>query len=170
MQLERKYKLIGKKKYATIERPITKAAEIFLNALKKGNGGLLQGKFSKEGNMFKVFYKVSDDKKDFYENYYLLVELEKVDENTTKIQYCFVYDKMTNIYTKILSIICFLISGIASAVAFFKVGITNIVFHTVLLIVSAFGIISLFAYKEKLSDVEPMVNEFEKLLVDSFSE
>lgn len=171
MKLGGKYKLIGKKKYATIEYPIEKVAEIFTKALSKGNReSRLQGSVNQKTGLYKIYYKISDKKGDYYENYCLLAELKAIDDNTTQIQYCFVYDRVINYYTKALSLICFAVSLAAAAVAFFGLGIKNVFLYIVLLIISAFGIVSLFAYKEKQSDAEPIVGEFEQLLMNTFSD
>ena len=38
-----------------------------------------------------------------------------------------------------------------------------------LILISAFGVFSLFGYKERKSDVKPMIREFEEMLISEFN-
>jgi hypothetical protein len=72
-----------------------------------------------------------------------------------------------------LSAICFAVPVGAAALVYFKFMMRSpihLALYIPLLLIALFGLFSLFCYKERRSDVEPMVTEFEQLLVSSFEE
>ena len=110
--------------------------------------------------------------KNTYENYCMLVEL-KPTEGGTKIEYAFVYDRLISWYTRILSVICFLVSLAAILTIFLKFELKELVHLAIYIplgLISAFGVFSLFGYKESKSKVKPMVKEFEAFLMSAFSD
>ena len=103
----------------------------------------------------------------------MLVEVSEQPDGTTKIEYAYVYDRLMSWYTKILSIICFAVPCAAAALVFFKFQLRTLPYLAVyipLLLIAAFGLFSLFGYKEKKQDIKPMVKEFEELLMSAFSD
>lgn len=174
MKLSGRYKLIGKKRYAMLEMPYDKVLDIFEEALCNTNpGSRLIGSFDRETGVFKIEYKVNAGKNDTFETYCMLVQVKDKGEGITKIEYAFVHDRLVSVYTKILSAVCFAVPLAASALVYFDFKLRELVYlalYIPLLLISAFGIFSMLGYRERSSDVKPMVKEFEALLSEAFEE
>lgn len=173
MKLGGRYKQVGKKRHAVLEMPLEEVMNTFENTFANAEGTRLVSSVNRETGVFKIEYKFRADKRDTYESYCLLVEVTEIEEGMTKIEYVFVYDRLISIYTKILSAICFAVPVGAAALVYFKFMMRSpihLALYIPLLLIALFGLFSLFCYKERRSDVEPMVTEFEQLLVSSFEE
>lgn len=173
MKLGGRYKQVGKKRHAVLEMPFEEVMNTFENAFAGAEGTRLVSSVNRETGVFKIEYKFRADKRDTYESYCLLVEVTEIEEGMTKIEYVFVYDRLISTYTKILSAICFAVPVGAAALVYFKFMMRSpihLALYIPLLLIALFGLFSLFCYKERRSDVEPMVTEFEQLLVSSFEE
>ncbi len=173
MKLGGRYKQVGKKRHAVLEMPFEEVMNTFENTFANAEGTRLVSSVNRETGVFKIEYKFRADKRDTYESYCLLVEVTEIEEGMTKIEYVFVYDRLISVYTKILSAICFAVPVGAAALVYFKFMMRlpiHLALYIPLLLIALFGLFSLFCYKERRSDVEPMVTEFEQLLVSSFEE
>ncbi len=173
MNIGSRYKLLGKCRRATVDLPIDEVGDTFENALCNSDTSRLLGSVNSNTGVFKIEYKIDEQKDDTYENYCMLVELHKTADNGTKIEYAFVYDRLLSWYTKLLSVICFLVPLAAALIIYFEFALKepkHLLVYIPLLLISAFGIFSLFGYKEKKSSVKPMVKEFERLLTEAFGE
>ncbi len=173
MNISGRYKQVGKKRHAVLEMPFDEVIATFQKALENSNETRLVSSVNRETGVFKIEYKFRADKRDTYESYCLLVEVTEIEDGMTKIEYVFVYDRLISWYTKFLSFICFAVPLGASALVYFKFMMRapiHLALYIPLLLVALFGLFSLFGYKERRSDVEPMVTEFEQLLVSSFEE
>ncbi len=172
MKISKRYKVIGKKRYAKLQMPIEQVLDIFEDALSNANEGTrLCGTVNRENGVFRIEYKISSSKKYTYENYCMLVTLAETEDGGTKIEYAFVYDRFMSSYTALLSIICFLVPLSAALFIYFYYQLRSasyLAIYIPLLLVSSFGVFSLIGYKEKKSDVKPMINEFEHFLVSAF--
>ncbi len=173
MNIGGRYKPVAKKKHAVVDMPYGEVMEVFENTLCTADGSSrLVGSVCGDG-MFKIEYRVALGKKEVYETYCMLVEVNEQPDGTTKIEYAYVYDRLMSWYTKILSIICFAVPCAAAALVFFKFQLRTLPYLAVyipLLLIAAFGLFSLFGYKEKKQDIKPMVKEFEELLMSAFSD
>lgn len=174
MNISGRYKPVGKKKKAVVDMPYGEVLKIFEDALLEHDGSSrLAGSLNGDDGMFKIEYRVALGKKEVYETYCMLVEVTDQGDGTTKIEYVYVYDRLMSWYTKILSFICFAVPCAAAALVFFKFQLRTLPYLAVyipLLLIAAFGLFSLFAYKEKKEDVKPMIKEFEELLISAFGE
>ncbi len=174
MKIGGRYKLIGKKKHAIVDIPYAEVLDVFEEALTASDpSSKLTGSVNRETGVFKIEYKISGRKNDVYENYCLLVEIKETKDGGTRIEYAFVFDRFISWYTKLLSVICFLVPLAAALIVYFSFELKeliHLIMYVPLLLISAFGIFSLFGYKEKKSSVKPMVKEFEKLLISLFDE
>ena len=172
MNIGKRYKVLGKRRRAILDLPYEEVLNTFENALSDENGTRLSGSVNRETGIFKLEYKIVEDKNDTYENYCMLVGL-KPTKGGTKIEYAFVYDRLISWYTRILSIICFLVPLAAMLTILLKFNFTEVIHLAIyipLFLISLFGIFSLFGYKESKSKVKPMVKEFEQLLISAFDE
>lgn len=172
MNIGARYKLIGKRRRALLDLPYDEVIDTFENALSGNEDSRLSGSVNRDTGVFKIEYKIADRKNDTYENYCMLVEL-KPTEGGTKIEYAFVYDRLISWYTRILSVICFLVPLAAILTIFLKFELKELVHLAIYIplgLISAFGVFSLFGYKESKSKVKPMVKEFEALLMSAFSD
>ena len=146
--------------------------DTFENALSDDENSRLSGSVNRDTGVFKIEYKIADRKNDTYENYCMLVDL-KPTKGGTKIEYAFVYDRLISWYTRILSVICFLVPLAAILTIFLKFELKELVHLAIYIplgLISAFGVFSLFGYKESKSKVKPMVKEFEAFLMSAFSD
>lgn len=172
MNIGKRYKVLGKRRRALLDLPYEEVLDTFENALSDENGSRLVGSVNRETGVFKLEYKIVEDKNDTYENYCMLVDLKPTNSGT-KIEYAFVYDRLISWYTRILSIICFLVPLAAMLTILLKFNFTDVIHLAIyipLFLISVFGIFSLFGYKESKSKVKPMVKEFEELLISSFDD
>ena len=172
MNIGARYKLIGKRRRALLDLPYDEVIDTFENALSDDENSRLSGSVNRDTGVFKIEYKIADRKNDTYENYCMLVEL-KPTEGGTKIEYAFVYDRLISWYTRILSVICFLVPLAAILTIFLKFELKELVHLAIYIplgLISAFGVFSLFGYKESKSKVKPMVKEFEAFLMSAFSD
>lgn len=172
MNIGARYKLIGKRRRALLDLPYDEVLDTFENALSGNEDSRLSGSVNRDTGVFKIEYKIADRKNDTYENYCMLVDL-KPTKGGTKIEYAFVYDRLISWYTRILSVICFLVPLAAILTIFLKFELKELVHLAIYIplgLISAFGVFSLFGYKEKKSKVKPMVKEFETLLMSAFSD
>ena len=172
MNIGARYKLIGKRRRALLDLPYDEVIDTFENALSGNEDSRLSGSVNRDTGVFKIEYKIADRKNDTYENYCMLVEL-KPTEGGTKIEYAFVYDRFISWYTRILSVICFLVPLAAILTIFLKFELKELVHLAIYIplgLISAFGVFSLFGYKESKSKVKPMVKEFEAFLMSAFSD
>lgn len=174
MKIGGRYKLIGKKKHAILDLPYDEVLNTFEKALCNNDpDSRLSGSVNRETGIFKIEYKISERKNDYYENYCLLVEITEAEDGDTRIEYAFVYDRLVSLYTKFLSVICFLVPLVAALFIYFKFELKDLVhlaLYIPLLLISAFGVFSLFGYNERKEQVKPMIKEFEHLLISSFDE
>ncbi len=173
MNLGGRYKQVGKKRHAMLDMPYDEVMNIFEKALGSNKESRLAASVDRQSGVFKIEYKLRADKKDTYETYCMLVEVIELPDGMTKIEYVFVYDRVISWYTRILSLVCFAVPLSASALVFFKFQMRDMIhlaLYIPLLLIAAFGIFSLFGYKERRSDIEPMVREFEQLLISAFEE
>lgn len=173
MKIGGRYKLIGKKKHALLDLPYDEVLDTFEKALSSEDNTTLSGSVNRETGIFKIEYKISDRKNDVYESYCMLVEVTETEDGGTRIEYAFVYDRFINWYTRFLSVVCFLVPLAAALIVYFKFEmkeLIHLVLYVPLLLISTFGVFSLFGYKEKKSAVKPMVKEFEQLLISSFDD
>lgn len=172
MRLGGRYKVLGKKKHAILDTPYDEALSVFEDALcNTREVSRLVGSVDRETGVFKIEYMMSADGRDVYENYCMIAELSRESNGGTRIDYVFVYDRLLSWYTRILSFICFAVPLASSLLIYFKFRLRSAVhlaLYIPLLLISAFGIFSLFGYREKRASVEPMVNEFEQLLIEVF--
>ena len=172
MNVGARYKLIGKRRRALLDLPYDEVLDTFENALSDDENSRLSGSVNRDTGVFKIEYKIADRKNDTYENYCMLVEL-KPTEGGTKIEYAFVYDRLISWYRRILSVICFLVPLAAILTIFLKFELKELVHLAIYIplgLISAFGVFSLFGYKESKSKVKPMVKEFEAFLMSAFSD
>ena len=173
MKLSARYKVIGKKRFAKLGMPYEEVLDTFENAIANlPEDSRLVGSVNRETGVFKIEYKIADRKNDTYENYCMLVDL-KPTKGGTKIEYAFVYDRLISWYTRILSVICFLVPLAAILTIFLKFELKELVHLAIYIplgLISAFGVFSLFGYKESKSKVKPMVKEFEAFLMSAFSD
>lgn len=172
MNIGARYKLIGKRRRALLDLPYDEVIDTFENALSGNEDSRLSGSVNRDTGVFKIEYKIADRKNDTYENYCMLVDL-KPTEGGTKIEYAFVYDRLISWYTRILSVICFLVPLAAILTIFLKFELKELVHLAIYIplgLISAFGVFSLFGYKESKSKVKPMVKEFEAFLMSAFSD
>ena len=167
-----RYKLLGKKRHAVLDLPYNQVLDTFEKALVKNDGSLC-GSIDRETGVFKIEYRVEPGKKDVYETYCMLVSLKRLDDNKTKIEYGFVFDRFLNLYTRILSMVCFIVPLFAAAFFFLKFHLNSpktLFLYIPLLLISGFGLFSFIAYKEKKEEAIKMVKEFEELLISAFSD
>lgn len=167
-----RYKLLGKKRHAVLDLPYNEVLDTFEKALVNTDGSLC-GSVDRETGVFKIEYRVEPNKKDVYETYCMLVSLKKVDDEKTRIDYGFMFDRFLNLYTRILSLICFLVPLMAAAFFFLKFHLSSpktLFLYIPLLLISAFGLFSFIAYKEKKEEAVKMVKEFEELLISAFND
>ena len=172
MNVGARYKLIGKRRRALLDLPYDEVIDTFENALSDDENSRLSGSVNRDTGVFKIEYKIADRKNDTYENYCMLVDL-KPTKGGTKIEYAFVYDRLISWYTRILSVICFLVPLAAILTIFLKFELKELVHLAIYIplgLISAFGVFSLFGYKESKSKVKPMVKEFEAFLMSAFSD
>lgn len=173
MNIGGRYKQVGKKRHAMLDIPYSEVMDTFEKALTSGGESRLVASVDRESGIFKIAYKLRPEKKDTFETYCMLVQVIELDDGMTKIEYVFVYDRLISLYTKLLSVICFAVPMCAAALVYFKFEMREL-FHLALyiplLLVSLFGLFSLFGYKERRSDIEPMITEFEQLLVSAFED
>ena len=172
MNIGARYKLIGKRRRALLDLPYDEVIDTFENALSDDENSRLSGSVNRDTGVFKIEYKIADRKNDTYENYCMLVDL-KPTKGGTKIEYAFVYDRLISWYTRILSVICFLVPLAAILTIFLKFELKELVHLAIYIplgLISAFGVFSLFGYKESKSKVKPMVKEFEAFLMSAFSD
>lgn len=172
MNIGARYKLIGKRRRALLDLPYDEVLDTFENALSDDENSRLSGSVNRDTGVFKIEYKIADRKNDTYENYCMLVDL-KPTKGGTKIEYAFVYDRLISWYTRILSVICFLVPLAAILTIFLKFELKELVHLAIYIplgLISAFGVFSLFGYKESKSKVKPMVKEFEAFLMSAFSD
>lgn len=172
MNVGARYKLIGKRRRALLDLPYDEVLDTFENALSDDENSRLSGSVNRDTGVFKIEYKIADRKNDTYENYCMLVDL-KPTKGGTKIEYAFVYDRLISWYTRILSVICFLVPLAAILTIFLKFELKELVHLAIYIplgLISAFGVFSLFGYKESKSKVKPMVKEFEAFLMSAFSD
>ncbi len=173
MKIGARYKLIGKRKHAIIDLPVSEVIDTFEEALCDPDASRLSGTVDRETGVFKIEYKIPGRKNDTFENYCMLVELTELPDGGTKIEYAFVYDRVISWYTRFLSVICFLVPLAAALVIYFKFDLKeliHLVFYVPLLLISTFGVFSLFGYRESMKSVKPMVKEFENMLIAAFEE
>ncbi len=174
MNISGRYKQVGKKRHAILDMPYNEVMSIFEKALNnKGDNSRLVATVNRDNGVFKIEYKIRADKRDAYETYCMLVEVSELEDKMTKIEYVFVYDRVINLYTRILSAVCFIVPVASASLVYFKFSMREIIhlaLYIPLLLIAAFGLFSLFGYKERRSDVEPMITEFEQLLVSAFEE
>lgn len=172
MKIGGRYKLIGKKKHAILDLPYDEVLDTFEKMLCTDDpDSRLSGSVNRETGVFKIEYKISENKNDCYENYCLLVEITEMEDGDTRIEYAFVYDRLISLYTKFLSVICFLVPLVAALFIFFKFELKDLVhlaLYIPLLLISSFGLFSLFGYNESKDRVKPMIKEFERMLIASF--
>lgn len=169
MTIGNRYQLIGKKRFVVLEKPeaqVRKELEISLkrNTLKNR----IAGNINHKTGIFKLCYRASKKRGDIYENYCLLAEVSKETDETSKIEYAFVFDFWIWLYTKFLALLCILVPIISASVAHFKYHFKNPLAFIPFILVALFGAFSFFVFKEKQSDVKPLISEFEQLLVDTF--
>lgn len=172
MNIGSRYKVLGKRRRAILDLPYEEVLNTFENALSDENGSRLVGSVNRETGVFKLEYKILEDRNDTYENHCMLVDLKPTNSGT-KIEYAFVYDRLISWYTRILSIICFLVPLVAMLTILFKFQLTSFVHLAIyipLFLISVFGVFSLFGYKESKFKVQPMVKEFEQLLMSAFND
>ena len=172
MKISSRYKVIGKRKRAILEIPYNEALSIFEEMLCNSTETRLVGSVNRNTGVFKLEYKLSAHKNDVYENYCMLVELSETENGGTKIEYAFVYDRLISLYTKLLSVICFIVPLVATGIVYFKFELKDLIhlaIYVPLILISAFGVFSLFGYKERKSDVKPMIREFEEMLISEFN-
>ncbi len=172
MKIGGRYKLIGKRKHALLDLPYEEVLDTFEKALQDSQSSNLSGSVNRETGVFKIEYRMPKHKNDTYENYCMLVEIKETGKGV-KIEYAFVYDRLMSWYTRIMSIICFLIPLAAAAFIYLKFEFKELIHLAVyvpLLLISAFGLLSLFIYNEKKSRVKPMVKEFEEMLLKAFED
>ena len=170
MNVGARYKLIGKRRRALLDLPYDEVLDTFENALSDDENSRLSGSVNRDTGVFKIEYKIADRKNDTYENYCMLVDL-KPTKGGTKIEYAFVYDRLISWYTRILSVICFLVPLAAILTIFLKFELKELVHLAIYIplgLISAFGVFSLFGYKESKSKVKPMGKEFEAFLMSAF--
>lgn len=174
MKISGRYVVLGKKRQAVLDIPYETALETFEQALCfPGENSRLSGSVNHETGVFRVDYSLEEGSDEIYENYCLLVELKPLEDGYTKIEYAFVYDRLLSWYTKFLSLVCFAVPLAATMLVYFKFELRSLVhlaLYIPLLLISSFGIFSLFCYREKRKNVRPMVKEFEELLINSFEE
>ncbi len=173
MKIGARYKLLGKCRHAVLDLPLNEVSEMFENALCSSENTRLSGSVNSNTGVFKIEYKIPGRKNDTYENYCMLVELFETDDGGTRIEYAFVYDRLLSWYTRILSVICFIVPLAAALIIYFRFALTepkHLLVYIPLLLISAFGVFSLFGYKEKMSSVKPMVKDFEKMLIAAFGD
>lgn len=174
MKLSARYKVIGKKRFAKLQMPYNTVLDIFEEALcNTDEESRISGSVNRETGIFKIEYKVDPQKKDTFETYCMLVQVKRKSAEETKIEYAFVFDRFIYWYTKILSVVCFLIPLAAAALVYFMFEmreLSHLVLYIPLLLISAFGMFSLLGYREKKASVEPMVQEFEEMLISAFDE
>lgn len=174
MKLNARYKVMGKKRFAKLDMPYETVLDTFEEAI--GNldeDSRLVGSVDRESGMFKIEYRIDEEKKDTFETYCILVQVKDKGDGTTKIEYAFVFDRFICWYTRILSAVCFAAPLAAAALVFFKLQLRellHLILYIPLLLISAFGLFSLLGYREKRQAVEPMVKEFEELLISAFEE
>ena len=172
MNVGARYQLIGKRRRALLDLPYDEVIDTFENALSDDENSRLSGSVNRDTGVFKIEYKIADRKNDTYENYCMLVDL-KPTKGGTKIEYAFVYDRLISWYTRILSVICFLVPLAAILTIFLKFELKELVHLAIYIplgLISAFGVFSLFGYKESKSKDMPMVKEFEAFLMSAFSD
>lgn len=172
MKIGGRYKLLGKRKHALLDLPYEEVLDTFEKALEESKDSSLSGSVNRETGVFKIEYKIPNHKNETYENYCMLVEIKET-SNGVKIEYAFVYDRLISWYTRILSIICFLVPLGAAAFIFLKFQLKepiHLLVYLPLLLISGFGIFSLFGYCEKKSKVKPMVKDFEEMLLSAFED
>lgn len=171
MKLGGRYRLIGKKRHAVLDLPYETVIDTFERALCEADASSrLVGSFDADSGIFKIEYRIAAGKKEVFETYLMLVEVKQI-ENGTRIEYAFVYDRLLNWYTRILSVICFAVPLAASSLVFFKFQLrspVHLAIYAPLLLISLFGLFSLFGYTEKKEKIKPMISEFEQLLISSF--
>lgn len=174
MKLSARYKVIGKKRFAKLGMPYEEVLDTFENAIANlPEDSRLVGSVNRETGVFKIEYKLDPNKKDTFETYCILVQVKDKGDETTKIEYAFVYDRFISWYTRILSAVCFAVPLGAASLAYFYFKMQEMVHLTLyapLLLISAFGLFSLLAYNEKKEAVQPMVKDFEQLLISTFDE
>ncbi|MDD4698715.1 MAG: hypothetical protein PHV07_00470 [Oscillospiraceae bacterium] len=171
MTLGKRYGLIGKKRFVVLEKPQSEVKKELETSLKQNSlKSRIVGNINQRIGAFKVFYKASKKRGDIYENHCLLVEVLKETEDTSKIEYLFVFDFGIWLYTKILAFLCILIPIISSLLAYFKYDFRTPLVFVPLALVASFGLFSLVIFKEKEADVRPIIEEFEQLLVKTFEE
>lgn len=174
MKLNARYKVIGKKRFAKLDMPYDEVLDTFENAIANLSAdSRLVGSVDRETGVFKIEYKLDPQKNDTFETYCILVQIKDKGDGTTKIEYAFVYDRFISLYTRILSAICFLVPLAAAGLVYFYFKMRELMHLTLyipLMLISAFGLFSLIAYNEKQEAAEPMVKDFEELLVSAFEE
>lgn len=170
MKIKGRYKLLGKRKFAQLEMPYEKVKEAFNNAvLERKDEFPLQITFDQKSEIYKIFYEIENGKGDVFETFCLLVEFKKKSDKLTEIEYNFVFDRLMSYYTKFLSIICVVAPLISVLIAYFVYNFTNVWFYIPVGLVAAFGIFSLFGFKERADDVRPIVTKFENMLMKIFN-
>ncbi len=173
MTISSRYKIIGKRKHAVLDLPYGEVLDIFEEALCDPDNSKLTGSVNRDTGVFKIEYRVAEGKNEVYENYCMLVELKETDDGGTKIEYALVFDRLISLYTNFLSLICFIVPLVASLLVYFKFELrspVHLALYIPLLLISSFGIFSLFGYREHKENVKPMVKVFEKMLVALFDE
>lgn len=173
MNIGKRYKILGKRRRAILDLPYDEVLVAFEDALASAEDSRLSGSVNRETGVFKLEYKITEGKNDTYENYCTLVELKPTKNGGTKIEYAFVYDRLISWYTRLMSIICFLVPLGAMLYIFLKFRLTELIHLAIyipLMLISLFGVFTLFGYKEKQSMVKPMVKEFEELLMSVFND
>lgn len=157
-----------------LEMPYDTVLDTFEEALcNTDSDSRLIGSLDRETGVFKIEYRVTPGKNDTFETYCMLVQVKDKGDGTTKIEYAFVHDRLISVYTKLLSIICFIVPLVAASLVYFKFELRELIhlaLYIPLLLISAFGVFSLLGYREKSGDIKPMVKEFEQLLVSAFEE
>lgn len=167
MKLKR-YKMIGKKKFARIPVDFESAKGLFDAAAGNlGKGDDLVGIKPKKGGFYKFFYKV--DQKNLYEDYLLIANLAE-DEEGCKVEYRFVFDNLMFWYTKILSVLCIVVPVLTAIFAKFSFGKANWLVYVPLAVVALFGMAALFLFNEDKKKAEGILEAFEAFLVNTFND
>ena len=143
MKIGGRYKLLGKKKHAIVDIPYSEVLDVFEDALTSADpSSKLTGSINRETGIFKIEYKISGRKNEVYENYCMLVEMKETKDGGTKIEYAFVYDRFISWYTKLLSIVCFLVPLAAALTVYFAFELKNLI-HLFLYISMQMALISI---------------------------
>lgn len=164
----KRFKVIGKKRFARLPYDIITANKKLVRAVNSldKNGDMVCIK-PKSGKYYRFYQKL--DGKTLFENFLIIADIT-ADSEGTKIEYRYVFDMISYITTRLLSVLCVLVPIITGLIAGFVYKKTNFLVYLPLAVVALIGVGSFYFFREDRQKADPMVERFERFLVETFND